>query len=601
MARGYTAEYIQWLEDNNFSPEDEKLILKTATVRMVIWLILSCIPTVNIFILPLLMNAWTYRKIIKQKSFEPRPGLLYSLFSLAMYITFILIIPWILWTVVKKGRWGCGIRGLIRKGKIGNGNRAYSTGNSTAESSYAAAAPSQKRAFPWFALLLIIVVILAAIVVFRLFIQDKPQEGGQNSVLVENYIGLSADDVTDRLELSGIRYSITYVESSHHAPGTIIGQIPEAGTVSNGFDHIEITVVKDNDVMPDFNGLTSEQEILDLAEEYRITVQMTFTDGKSDALWGCLPDGMVIDRIETDPAPGSPITEGTIVTVTIYVRPMYDITGDWYHAEYMYGSLSLTQYSFREDGTFRYYYMGYVPVDYETEVYTYGTYWAGAMGADSFEGTYQVSGSQLALSYDFWNWETESNDHANRTMDFTLYDGVLTLGYAEYGIYTDYLPGTQPDQDEPIPFSINGSWYAFGTPKDNEFGDQILPVYTFYLFSNGEFKAIHYTFMNSGDGWYFPGAGSVFVGTYNFDNSELALSYTAKLRDNYNNNGDIISTESLPVDYYHTIMMNVVNGTVTDAASYTLSLNNFYQYDPSPYANMEMMDTMLDHANELYP
>lgn len=105
MARGYSQDYLQWLEDNNYSQEDEKLILKTVNGRMILWLILSCIPTVNIFILPLLMNAWTWRKILKQKSFEPRPGILYSLFSLAMYITFILIIPWILWTIVKKGGW----------------------------------------------------------------------------------------------------------------------------------------------------------------------------------------------------------------------------------------------------------------------------------------------------------------------------------------------------------------------------------------------------------------------------------------------------------------------------------------------------------------
>lgn len=597
MARGYSRDYLQWLENNNYSQEDEKLILKTATGRMVIWLILSCIPTLGIFFMPLLMNAWTYRKIVKQKSFEPRPGILYSLFALAMYITFILIIPWILWTIVKKGRWGCGIRGLIRKGKIGNENRVYATD----DPSSIEAAQRQKKSFPWSVLLLLIIVLLAAFLLFILLNPNEPIQGAHNSVLAENYIGLSIDEATDRLELSGIRYTITYVENSDHAPGTVIGQLPEAGTVTDGFDHIELTVVKNSTVMPNFNGLTTQQQILDLAEEYRIVVQMDFTDERTGSVWTVLPDGMVIDRIETNPAPGSPITEGMTVIATIYVKPMYDLTGDWYRAGYTYGSLYLTQYSFREDGTFSYCYMGYLPVDEETDLYTYGTYWSGAMGADSNEGTYQVSDTQVTLSYDFWNWETESDDHATRSMDYSIHDGVLTLGYAELGIFTDYLPGTQPDRNEPMPFSISGSWYAFGTPESTEFGGQYLPVYVFYLFENGEFSSYHYDYLNDGSGWYFPGAGSKFVGTYTFDNSELALTYTKKLSDVYNNDGDIIGTESIPVDYYHTIMLSVVDGEVTQTVCHTLFLNSFYRFDPSPYANVDVMGKPLEHANQLYP
>ena len=118
MARP-TREYLDWLEENNFSPEDEKLILKTATGMTLLWFLLSCIPTVGMFFLPLLINAWAQRKIVKQKSFEPRPGLIYSLFAVVMYISYILILPWIFAKIAKKRFWGSGLRRLIKKGKIG--------------------------------------------------------------------------------------------------------------------------------------------------------------------------------------------------------------------------------------------------------------------------------------------------------------------------------------------------------------------------------------------------------------------------------------------------------------------------------------------------
>ncbi len=124
MAKRISAEYAEWLRENNFNAEDEQLILKTATRRTILLFLLSNIPSVGLFTLPLLINAWAMKKIIKQKTFDPNPGFWYSLYSLFMFISFIAVIPLIIYLIVKKGGWGSGLKGLIKKGKVGTGSVA---------------------------------------------------------------------------------------------------------------------------------------------------------------------------------------------------------------------------------------------------------------------------------------------------------------------------------------------------------------------------------------------------------------------------------------------------------------------------------------------
>lgn len=601
MARGYTAEYIQWLEDNNFSEADEKLILRTTTNRMLLWLLLSCIPGFGMFVLPLLMNAWSWRLIMKRKSFEPRPGLLYGFFSLAMYITFLFIIPWIIWGVVKRGRWGCGIRGLIRKGKIGNGARV-----STAESD-----PSQpsapvrryqdaKKRFPWAILVVILVVIAGLILVVSLLNRKEPMQNTQ-TVVLENYAGAHVDTVTTALENLGIRYEITYITDPSQTPGTVIRHDPGAGTALALISRVELVVVRDAAVVPDFSAATSVEELQALADRHGLQLALIYANPEAGLTFDSIPEGMVIERMECNYAPGTALEPGSEVTVTVCLKPQYQLTGHWYNAGYTYGSLSLTQYYFGEDGTFRYSYMSYMAVDYETELYTYGTYWDGAMGSDDRSGTYQLSGDQLTLSYDFYNWETDAMDHATLTYQISISDGMLHLSRDDLGFSTSYSPGTQPDRDAVIPFSISGSWYALGTPVSNDFGGQSLSVHTFYLWDNGSFKSNRYAYLNSGDGWYFPGAGSTLVGTYSFDGTNLVLHYTAELLPVYDDNGSIIDSESIPMDETHTLVLTVTDGEVTAVAHDSIGLRCMIRVDPSPYVNVDIMGAPLEHANQLYP
>lgn len=597
MARAYSAEYAQWLHENNFSQADEKLMLKTVTGRMFIWFLLSCIPGAGFFVLPLFMNAWTWRKIIRKKTFEPRPGLLYGFCALAMYITFIAIIPWILWALAKRNQWGTGIRRLIKKGKIGNG-----TVRTDADSDDASPADTlhqeQKRGFPWWILVIVLVILVGVAMVFGLTNRKEPMAA--ETAVLQNYEGVHVDTATAALQNLGIRYKITYVAASGKAPGTVIRHEPAVGTVLEFISCVELFVVQNCATVPDFSAATSIEEVQNLAEQNDLQLDLIYTDPEAGLTFESIPDGMVIDRIECNFAPGAQIEPGSTVIVTICLKADYTLTGAWHHAEYNYGSLYLAQYHFNEDGTFSYYYMGYMAVDYETDLYTYGTYWDGAMGADAYDGTYTLSGSQLILSFEYWDWGCEAYIQTVEIYQITVIGGVLDMRSESSGHSLQYQAGSQPDRDAVLPFSMTGSWYALGTPINYE-DFRSMAVYTFLFFEDGTFKAGHYSYQNDGSGWYFPGAGSTFTGEYSFDGTNLVLHYTTELQPVFNDNGDYMGTESVPMDDTEAFVLTVENGEITDVAHNSTQLCHFIRVDPSPYVNVDIMGAPLDHANRLYP
>ena len=131
-------DFKEWAEENNFNDADVKLIKSTAAKRAWLWFLipeaiclLSLIPGQEswafvgqmfffIFFLPFFVQAWTLYKCIKQGTFDNvRPGLILSLFSFLMVISYITIIPLILKIFTKRG-YGTGMNGLIKKGKVGN-------------------------------------------------------------------------------------------------------------------------------------------------------------------------------------------------------------------------------------------------------------------------------------------------------------------------------------------------------------------------------------------------------------------------------------------------------------------------------------------------
>ncbi len=606
MARAYSADYAQWLQENNFSQADEKLLLKTVTGRMFIWFLLSCIPGAGFFVLPLFMNAWTWRKIIRKKTFEPRPGLLYGFCALAMYLTFIAIIPWILWALAKRNQWGTGIRRLIKKGKIGNGTGAVRTDADSDDASQTNVPhQEQKRRFPWWILVLVPVILVILLVILvgaeKFFgLTNRKEPAAAETAVLHNYEGAHVSTVTTALENWGIRYKITYVTEPGKAPGTVIRHEPAAGTALEFISCVELFVAQNRATVPDFSAATSVEEVQNLAEQNDLQLELIYTDPAAGLTFESIPDGMVIDRIECDFAPGAEVEPGSTVTVTICLKADYKLTGDWHHAEYNYGSLYLAQYHFNADGTFSYYYMGYMPVDYETDLYTYGTYWDGAMGADDYDGTYTLSGSQLILSFEYWDWGCEAYIQTVEVYQIAVIGGVLEMRREgnDYGV--QYQAGSQPDRDAVLSFSMTGSWYALGTPINYE-DFRSMAVYTFLFYEDGTFESGHYCYQNGGSGWYFPGAGSTFTGEYSFDGTNLVLHYTAELQLIINNDGDYMGTESVPVDDTEAFVLTVENGEITDVAHNSAGLRYFIRFNPSPYVNVDIMGAPLDHANQLFP
>lgn len=376
---------------------------------------------------------------------------------------------------------------------------------------------------------------------------------------------------------------------------------PAAGTALEFISCVELFVVKNCATVPDFSAATSIQEVQNLAEQNDLQLELIYTDPAAGLAFDSIPEGMVIDRIECDFAPGAELDPGSTVTVTICLKADYPLVGAWHHAEYNGGSLYLAQYHFNEDGTFSYYYMGYMAVDYETPLYSYGTYWDGAMGADAYEGTYTLSGSQLILSYEYWDWGCEAYIQTVEVYQIAVIGGVLEMRREGNDHGVQYQAGSQPDRDAVLAFTICGSWYAFGTPTADEFGGRTMAVYTFQFFEDGTFKAGHYVYHNDGSGWYFPGAGSRFTGEYSFDGSNLVLHYTIELQPVINNDGDYMGTESVPMDDTEAFVLTIENGEITDVAHNSAGLRYFVRVDSSPYVNVDIMGAPLDHANQLFP
>lgn len=122
MARQDDFEFQQWAEQNNFSEADLQLIKSTARNHTLLWFLTSLIPGVHLVTFSLMNIAWVQYKVIKQRTFNVRPGLLLTLASVVLFVNFIFIIPAIVYFVGRKRLWGSGIRGLMKNGRIGTGN-----------------------------------------------------------------------------------------------------------------------------------------------------------------------------------------------------------------------------------------------------------------------------------------------------------------------------------------------------------------------------------------------------------------------------------------------------------------------------------------------
>ena len=141
------SEFQQWAEENGFNDSDLALIGKEATKRKWIWVLiwLLCFlmyPGQSGMLTGVLANICTtigsiavlifwfgctfackcisMSRTIKYGTLDPKPGLLGRLFGLILAISWLSIIPLIIYLIAKNKLWGTGINKLIKKGLIGN-------------------------------------------------------------------------------------------------------------------------------------------------------------------------------------------------------------------------------------------------------------------------------------------------------------------------------------------------------------------------------------------------------------------------------------------------------------------------------------------------
>lgn len=120
MARQKFDDFEQWVIENEFSEDDLSYIAQNLRRRALFWFLLSW----TYVAIPLFMVTWARYKHIKQRTFSPRPGLLFTLCSLTLYFSFLMIIPLIIWVIARNTDWGTGMNGLFKKGLVGDGEES---------------------------------------------------------------------------------------------------------------------------------------------------------------------------------------------------------------------------------------------------------------------------------------------------------------------------------------------------------------------------------------------------------------------------------------------------------------------------------------------
>ncbi|MDE6641885.1 MAG: hypothetical protein K2K63_15330 [Acetatifactor sp.] len=82
MAKKRYTDFQEWVEASELSEEDLQHIQHKLGKRAVIWFFLSF----TILLLPFFVETWAWYKRIKQRTFQPKAGLLFSLCALIMFL-----------------------------------------------------------------------------------------------------------------------------------------------------------------------------------------------------------------------------------------------------------------------------------------------------------------------------------------------------------------------------------------------------------------------------------------------------------------------------------------------------------------------------------
>ncbi len=542
-----TAEYAQWLADNNFSPEDEQLILRTANNRMLLWLLLSCIPGVGYFTLPLFMMAWSMRKIIKQRNFQPNPGILYSLCAVAMYFTFLMIIPLIIWLLAKKFNWGSGLRRLIKKGKVGNGYHE--------ESAPQPVVKKRRSGIVVLVIVLIVALLLMALVAALLLSEKKEPTSA-----------------------------------------------PQVETVSNKRS------------VPDLVTMGDPEKAAQWAAENDMQLQITYVDELGN-IYTTQPEGTILGIVDQQPASGTLMAPGGTVQIIVCVQlppSLHEqLLGSWNSVYFNQFSLYLDVITFADDDTFTTSRMAHMQVDFETDLYLFGCYWDGTMGADDAYGTYSLQEDMLTLHYQYYDEYIQQEISYQQTFQVVISDETLTLIF----VCGDQVPrqeqqvyqcGAKPDPDMPLPEGLyTGYWIFHGQIHEHEI--QEFDLYyseggRLILHADGTFEIDYIALSYSGqDGWYYMGGGGdCYRGTYAVDGQVITLNYTDYYQSNFDDEGNWLGNDWIPYEETATLTMSTLSD-MTQADFGKHGVCTVMRISANTSGSEDWIDFLLSYMRSQYP
>lgn len=225
---------------------------------------------------------------------------------------------------------------------------------------------------------------------------------------------------------------------------------------------------------------------------------------------------------QTEPATTAPVATEPEITADLLV-------GSWYYDVYWGDCMELKNYTFRQDGTFECYAQLLTPLDWKSELYTYGTYWSWRPWP-SYEGTYCVEDGVLITTYKAWDYEIDDVVVVNRAYNLAKADGVLSMTDEETGETEAFVPGMYPPRDAVAPdvrlSPLSGTWESIYGSQNALFTNRI------HFYSNGTFMMSNhdyfYMFNTETGQWGWESGGRGYYtdcGTYTFDGTTLVLTF----------------------------------------------------------------------------
>ena len=138
------------------------------------------------------------------------------------------------------------------------------------------------------------------------------KSSGEKTYTVENYVGKNYVEVKTKLEEKGLNVTISkkdVEDDTEHDDDEIIGQSVKKGKKLKKGDSITLYIPNNETVFPDMagNGWTLD-DVQAFASKYNLNLNIAYQ--KTNAY----QEGKVVDQSR---APGSPLTKGTNITVTI--------------------------------------------------------------------------------------------------------------------------------------------------------------------------------------------------------------------------------------------------------------------------------------------